>query len=396
MNAGQIVILVIVIIAVIAWMAWRLYRYSTRIQRRLKLLMDALDAGDTSLRFTETTDVSVNKMLNSISSSLSALRRKAIEKDLYYETILKDIATGVLVFDTDGYVECCNSALLVMLDRPVVNRLSAIRKYHPALVDFLVNSKPGDSSQVGTLSVRVSSFTKGDGKELRIATFDDISSSLEGKSVEAWVDMSRVLTHEIMNGIAPVLSISDSLRMRYKGGEKYVIEGLKTISESSEGLKRFVERYNMVTRVAEPEKERFDLVPLVESCVNMLCADSGRNVRLKKPVVELCVCADRGQIQQVLVNIIKNAIETDARDISVSCGVSHTGVAYVMVEDDGTPIPSEIAERIFTPFFTTKQNGSGIGLSLSRRIMMVNGGTLSLMAGSSTTRFVMSLPSVNG
>lgn len=392
MTSGQIVVAVICLFILAGWGIWRLYRHTTRVRRRLGILLESLEAGDTSLRFPETPDKEVNGILNRISGCLADMKRKAVESDRFHEAILTDVATGVMVYDSRGYVVTHNPAMLALVNRPAIANVGSLRSSDERLADFLLGAYPGSSIQLGNVAVKVTTFSRHDGEELRIAIFDDISSPLEGKSVEAWVDMSRVLTHEIMNGIAPVLSVADSLRMRYKGDEEYMRAGLRAISESSEGLKRFVERYNMITRVAVPEPGVFDIVPLLEDCIGMLGTDRLVITRFKVPVEGMSVYADRGQIQQVVVNLLKNAMETDAGEIKVSCCAAQPGYVTVVVEDDGTPIPPEISERIFTPFFTTKPSGSGIGLSLSRRIVNINGGTLTLASGGTATRFVMTLP----
>ena len=394
MSVGQTIVLGVVLVTIVVWGIWRLYRYTTRVRCRLRMLLESLEAGDTSLRFPETPDRRVNGMLNRITACLSRMKRMAVENDRFHEAILTDIATGVLVYDRRGYVVTHNPALLSLLNRPAIANIESLRSADATLAEFLSHAVSGSTAQLNGIAIKVTVFSRHDGDELRIATFDDISTQLEGKSVEAWVDMSRVLTHEIMNGIAPVLSVADSLRMRYQGDEEYMRAGLRAISESSEGLKKFVERYNLITRVATPEPEEFDIVALVQDCIGLLGSDSEITIRCKAPLEGLKVYADRGQVHQVLVNLLKNALETDATEVKVSCGMTQTGYVMVSVEDNGSPIPAEISERIFTPFFTTKPSGSGIGLSLSRRIIMVNGGTLALAPGGATTRFILTLPTV--
>lgn len=395
MTSGQLIVLALILLLLAGWGIWRVHRHTTRVTRRLRLLLESLDAGDTSLRFPMTSDREVNGTLNRITERLSEMKRMAVENDRFHEAILTDIATGVMVYDRKGYVVTHNPALLSLLSRPALANVESLRGSDDTLVDFLMGAEAGRSVQIGNLAVKVTVFGKHDGEELRIATVDDISSQLEGKSVEAWMDMSRVLTHEIMNGIAPVLSVADSLRMRYKGSEEYIFTGLRAISESCEGLKNFVERYNRVTRVAAPEPELFDIVPLLEDCIALVSNmndGGGQVISFRVPSDSVQVYADRGQIQQVIINLLKNAVETDATEVKVICSRLKSGNISVTVDDNGQPIPPEISERIFTPFFTTKSTGSGIGLSLSRRIVMGNRGSLTLASGGTTTRFILTLP----
>lgn len=398
MSYGQVIVISVLLILLAGWGIWRIYRHLSRVNRRLRLLLESVEAGDTSLRFPATSDSDVNAALNRIAQKLSLMKREAVEKDKFYELILDDISTGVMVYDSRGYVVVHNPALLTLLSRPVITNLDSLMATHKPLVEFLTYAKSGEAFRYGNISVNVSTFTTHDGIVRRIATFHDISSQLEGKSVEAWMDMSRVLTHEIMNGIAPVLSVADSLRMRYKGDEEYIFSGLRAISESCEGLKNFVERYNRVTRVAPAEPENFDIVLLIEDCIELvrnISTTSHPSIRFSVPVDNLRVYADRGQIQQVVLNLLKNAVETDASLIKVTCSHMNSGYIMVTVDDDGSPIPPEISERIFTPFFTTKPAGSGIGLSLSRRLVIGNRGTLTLSPDTDSTKFVMTLPSAS-
>jgi len=270
LTTGQYIVLAFFLLLLAVWGIWRIHRYATRVARRLSLLLDALDAGDTSLRFPVTGDKEVNGMLNRITMRLSDMKKVAVENDRFYEAILTDIATGVMVYDSKGYIHTHNPALLQLLDRQALTSVDSLRGSDGVLAAFLSDATPGSSMQLGNLAIKVTLFGRHDGEQLRIATFDDITSQLEGKSVEAWMDMSRVLTHEIMNGIAPVLSVAESLRMRYQGNEAYMFTGLRAISESCEGLKNFVERYNSVTRIAAPEPEMFDMVPLLEDCISLI------------------------------------------------------------------------------------------------------------------------------
>ena len=222
--------------------------------------------------------------------------------------------------------------------------------------------------------------------------------------------MSRVLTHEIMNGIAPVVSIAETLRMRYEGDNDYMTRGLDVISSSTRGLKDFVGNYRRISSLPLPEKSLFDIRPLIEDCISLARAGFSAPTDLypdtiapvsphnpdfivSLPSVSLTLFADRGQLRQVIVNLIKNAAEAGAALIAIRASIADTSIR-IEIENDGHPIPSDIAPRIFTPFFTTRPQGSGIGLSLSRRLVMANGGSLSLSSAPATTptRFCLTLP----
>lgn len=392
---GQIIVICVILSLLAVWGASWLWSHYSRVGRRLDRIITSLDAYDTTLRFPLTHDRRINKSLNRIADRLSELSRRAAERDCYYEAIISQIATGVLVIDSKNYVVFANERALTLLDRPAITNVTALGDRWKGLYDFILTATPGLSAQIDRFAVKTSSFSRQDGEPLMIVTLDDISLQLEAKSVDTWVEMSRVLTHEIMNGIAPVLSITDSLMMRYDGGEEYMLTGLRTVNEATEGLKNFVERYNRFTRVARPVPEEFDICSLVDRCIAMseTMTDSSLKFTVDRPIPHRPVYADIGQIQQVIMNLMKNAIEAGASTIGVNISFpADSNMASMVIENDGEPIPDDLQAHIFTPFFTTKTTGSGIGLSLSRRIMKENGGTLTLVSGSAVTRFLLSMP----
>lgn len=410
MTTAQTAILTITAILLIAWGAYTTYRYITRTHRRLRMLLEAIESADTSLRFPANSDSEVNATLNRIAQSLSALRIRISETEKYYESITDTVATGVIVITPTGHIILANPAALSLLGRQALTRLSALSDSWPELTRLLDGLPSGLNATVRNLAVKTSTFTRHDGLRLLIVTLDDITRQLEDTAVETWSEMSRVLTHEIMNGIAPVVSIAETLRMRYDGDNDYMTRGLDVISSSTRGLKDFVGNYRRISSLPLPEKSQFDLRPLIEDCISLaragfsaptdLYPDTIAPVSPRKPdfivslpSVSLPLFADRDQLRQVIVNLIKNAVEAGATHIAIRASIADTTIR-IEIENDGHPIPSEIAPRIFTPFFTTRPQGSGIGLSLSRRLVMANGGSLSLSSAPATTptRFRLTLP----
>lgn len=206
------------------------------------------------------------------------------------------------------------------------------------------------------------------------------------------MQMNRVLTHEIMNGIAPVTSIAETLCARYNGTETYITDGLAAISESTRSLRNFVERYNRITRLPHPEPTDFDPVPLIRQTITLahtLPRGADALITLTLPATApqrpLTLHADAGQLQQVILNLLKNALEASATRIDITLGLTRPDALAIQIQNNGNPIPADRAEIIFTPFFTTHPGGSGIGLSLSRRLIHQNHGTLLLTTPSPTT-----------
>lgn len=388
MTSGQIAVLTAIAIIVIACGVRWLYRYITRSNRRIQLLIDSLDADDTTLRFpVNGHDRMLNRQLNAIASRLSEIRANAVEADTFYRNITNAITTGIIVTDSRGYVVKCSDRALNLLDMAALPRVSSLHEKWPQLEEYMLNATAGSATSIGNLAVRTSYFIKRNGERLLITTIDDISAELDSQSVEAWSDMSRVLSHEILNGIAPISSITETLLMR-ANGDSAVREGLEAIKESSDGLRSFVTRYNHLTRVAPACREVFDLTALISRCCSM--TGGSVTVKVNSPLQPATVMADEGQIQQVVINLLKNAIEASSDGITIKISIADTS-ATATITNDGEAIPSDVASRIFTPFYTTKRNGSGVGLSLSRRIMKENDGTLTLMSTDPVT-FTITLP----
>ena len=215
---------------------------------------------------------------------------------------------------------------------------------------------------------------------VKIIAFNDISSEVAENEQESWNKLSRVLTHEIMNTVTPIASLSDTLRM-FKGVDGQIKDGLDTISQSSKGLIRFVENYRNLTRVAAPVKKPLYVRELAERVINLTREQAlicGAVCTYTEKSDDVILYADEGQITQILINLVKNAVQAGARKIEISAQINLSEQIIINVWNDGRPISKESQEEIFIPFYTTKQDGTGIGLSLSRQIMRMHNGTLTL------------------
>ncbi len=203
---------------------------------------------------------------------------------------------------------------------------------------------------------------------------------------ESWTKLIRVLTHEIMNTVSPIASLSDALSkyaaLPPEKQEMDVKAGLETISASSRDLIKFVETYRELSGVARPMKKAVmldDLVAKVLHLTEQQCNDAGVTCDYRPSVNDILLYIDEGQISQIFINLIKNAIQAGATRISITAGIDGNDETHVRVSNDGEPISKDSQEHIFVPFFTTKQEGSGIGLSLSRQIMNLHNGTVTLL-----------------
>jgi signal transduction histidine kinase len=213
---------------------------------------------------------------------------------------------------------------------------------------------------------------------------------------DSWTRLIRVLTHEIMNTVSPIASLSDALsRSMDETGhsELDVKTGLDTISDSSKNLIKFVETYRQLSGVARPVRKAIDLQELMDSVISLnseFAAGLGAVCTYRPKEPDLMIYADEGQISQILINLIKNALQAGAKHIDITAGMGKDDEVIVQVANDGEPIPVSAQEQIFIPFFTTKKEGSGIGLSLARQIMRQHNGSIDLVR-SDTTQTVFEL-----
>ena len=207
---------------------------------------------------------------------------------------------------------------------------------------------------------------------------------------ESWTKLIRVLTHEIMNTVSPIASLSDALShyvdVPQESRDVDVKAGLETIASSSKDLIRFVESYRELAGVARPVKKALmvdELVSKVIELTSQQCLDAGVSCSYIAETEDVLIYADESQISRILINLIKNAIQAEARHISITSGIDSEEQTIISVSNDGIPISPASREQIFIPFFTTKRDGSGIGLSLSRQIMLAHNGRLDLVRSDS-------------
>ena len=353
---------VVVLAAVCVWQ-WRRYRKTVK---KVVFLFDALDNGDYTFRFPENgkydDDKLMNASLNRVKEILRHARDEQIEREKYFELIIDSVDTGILVLDDGrGVVLRCNKAALKLLQTEVVTHVNQIK------------------DRLESLSVR-DAYTTLKGRRVRIVAISDIKGELANQEIDSWVKLIRVLTHEIMNTITPIVSLSEVMLTQAEGGRKAELE---VINRTSKELVRFVENYRKFTHVPTPVPQLFYVKPFLERMARLAeqRMRPGCTVGVDVSPEDLLVYADEGLIGRVVSNLLKNAVEAVGGDGSVSVR-AYTGdddKVVVDVTDDGEPIPDDVAAHVFVPFFTTKKDGSGVGLSISRQIMRVSNGTIQLV-----------------
>lgn len=357
----SIAIIIIVALVVTVVVLWRRNRNTID---KVTFLFNAIDNGDYAFRYAEDqkSNAMVNAALNRIKEILQHARDEQIEKEKYFELILDSVDTGVLVIDGErGIVLRCNRAALRLLGREAVTHVDQVKE------------------QLKKFAVR-ETHTVLQQRHVRIIAFSDIGGELANQETDSWVRLIRVLTHEMMNTLTPVISLSEALLPKAEGEQR---EGLEVIHRTSQDLIRFVENYRRFTHVPTPQPQLFYVKPFLERMAAQTQPLLGEGVTLNLDVepADLLVYADESLLARVVSNLLKNAAEATTAGQHVRLhAFSDTDEAVVIdVSDDGAPLPADIASHIFIPFFTTKAEGSGIGLSISRQIMRVSNGSLSLL-----------------
>lgn len=385
------------------WWQLRLYRHHTR---QVLFMIDALENNDNSFHFPEEESTSdnweINRALNRVGRILYNVKADTAQQEKYYELILNCISTGLLVLNDNGAVYQKNEEALRLLGLSVFTHVQQLSQIDTGLVEILSSCRPGDKLQTTfnneretvNLSIRVSDITVRK-EHLRILTLNNINTELDDKEIDSWIGLTRVLTHEIMNSVTPITSLSDTLLSLADTKDEEICNGLQTISSTGKGLLSFVESYRRFTRIPVPEPSLFYVKAFIDRMVELAKhqnPDGNISFRTDVSPADLILYADENLISQVVINLLKNAIQAigDQTDgcISIHACCNEAEEVIIEVKNNGPVIPPEVAEHIFIPFFTTKEGGSGIGLSISRQIMRLSGGSITLLPGKET-RFIL-------
>ena len=390
-----IIVLLVILVVLIAVNIW-LYRHYRRNIKKVTFLFDAIDNGDfsfnfpTEKRFKE--DKILHQSLNRIKLFLQHTREEQMNREKYYEQILNAVDTGILVVDSHDNILQHNQAALRLLDTDVLTHMNQVK---------------GKLKDEHLAKHETQAMLKD--KHVRIIALSDVSHELSNQEVDSWIKLIRVLTHEIMNTITPVTSLSETLLTRVTE-DKDLKQGLETIHKTGTELLAFVNNYRRFTHVPQPQPALFYVEPFLERMA-MLC---NHEVEISVSPKDLLAYADESLLSHVVTNLLKNAVEAfngqeklsaernkqdgnvqgrnkqECRSADLQSAASKKAFIHLQayanaqesiiidVSNNAGLIPEDVASHIFIPFFTTKLEGSGIGLSLSRQIMRVSGGSLSL------------------
>ena len=399
----------LIFLAVSAYQIKLLVEYLDRSNENMASFLDSIQFDDLSYSFkTESDDPAVKRLHQEMNEAMLKLRSSRREKDsefLFFKNIVMHVRIGLIVFKEDGNIEIFNSAARKLLK---INRAVNIRdlaEVSDTLVNVFEKLKTGGrelvrlkiGEELVQLSIYAIELTLRN-ENVKLISIQNIQSELEEKEMEAWQNLVRVLTHEIMNSVTPISSLAGIVEEELKphvkedNNEPLTKEqlgdihlSLQTISKRSEGLIHFVKEFRSLTSIPKPRPVQIDIRTLLEELAMLHRRDlNDRGIQLSISVYpeDLTLSADKNMIEQVLINLIRNAIQAfedqEEKKIEIKVFVNEKSRAVIAVKDNGTGIDPEAMEKIFIPFFTTKKSGSGIGLSLSRQIMRVHQGTLTV------------------
>ena len=385
----NLTIILIMIAAVVITAAVTSVLTSLKMRGKVDYMLDALEDKELNFRFDEKRlrGRKFNKTLNRLRNIFDKERHEIIEQEKYFGLMLDHVKTGIAVVEKDGRIAYCNNTALSLLGIATFGHIRQLRAVSESLYELFQTIADGNEERAsyynesGKMTVSLTASEAIINKErIRIIAFNDISSEIAENEQQSWSKLIRVLTHEIMNTVTPISSLSETL-LNFEGLSEDLKNGLNTISRSSKGLIKFVDSYRNLTRVAPPVKKAFyfrELASRVISLTSEQAATSGTVCMYEELSEDVLLYADEGQITQIIINLVKNAIQAEARNIVISAQITPAEQTVIKVTNDGLPISRESQDEIFVPFYTTKHEGTGIGLSLSRQIMRMHNGSLTL------------------
>ena len=409
-NQTDFIAAVIFVALAVVYQIFALIRYVTRTNRDLVRLLESIRYADFSQSFTNQLKGSgFEELQTAFGDVIKEFQQAKIEKEehlRYLQTIVDHVGIALIAFNADGNVELLNNAAKRLLNIPQLRNIHQLKKLSPNLTETLTNLSPGDNRLIKIeqgddllqLSIYATGFVLRQ-EQLILASMQNIQTELEEKEMEAWQNLIRVLTHEIVNSITPIASLASTAHGLLKNSprpangdaenEKLmdVRDAVDTIEKRSQGLLTFINNYRELTRIPKPN---FKIVPIKDlfERIHTLMKDQFEQKQIDFEVQidpeTLEITADPNLIEQVLINLCKNSIEAvDAKTdphIRLNAATDGLGNPVIKVIDNGKGIAEEISEKIFIPFYTTKPKGSGIGLSLSRQVMRSHKGTLSVIS----------------
>ncbi|MDE2890871.1 MAG: ATP-binding protein [Gemmatimonadota bacterium] len=399
---------VLILAGMTLYQAYALIHYVERTSRDLTRFLQAVRYEDFSQSFSgRGLGAAFDDLKEAFNEVLNAFRRTRAEKEenfQYLQTVVQHVGVGLVCYGSNGRIELMNTAAQRLLRRPHIHNVRELEPVSETLADTLLALGPGDRTLVKVqdedelLQIIIhATEIRMRGESFILASVQDIQSELEEQEMEAWQKLIRVLIHEIMNSITPISSLASTVRGHFpESGRSSPLDqqtaadvsaALETIQSRSEGLQQFVDTYRQLTRIPRPDFQICPVVGLfdrVASLMNPECESAGIALRTRVEPETLEVTADPNLVEQALINLVRNAAEAlagrDQPRVDLTASLDRRGRVLIRVQDNGPGILDEVQDRIFIPFFTTRQEGSGIGLSLCRQIMRQHRGAISVQS----------------
>ncbi|MBP1666741.1 MAG: Multi-sensor signal transduction histidine kinase [Bacteroidetes bacterium] len=364
---------------------------------------------DSSVRFSEIIgNESFKKLYHRMNQLSAEIQRVKIENErsgLFLQSLIDQADIGLLTLTEKGECGILNKTTQLYLNLQSPRQFSSLHTKNPELLSILHNLQPGHEVLYKTvldnhsrsLLIKASGIKFND-HYMKLVSLHDITPELDRKELDSWQKLIRVLTHEIMNSVSPIISLTRVISTYFKPQDKNTIfspekinqqiidktlQGLNTIEETGEGLLEFVNKYRSLTSLPKPDLNNIKIEGLFRNCIALMETNISHNIKISSIIEsdDISVNADYAQIEQVLINLIQNAAAAllgTKKGVIQLKGYQNEEAVFIQVKDNGSGIPDEIIDNIFIPFFTTKKNGSGIGLSLSKQIMQNHNGTISV------------------
>jgi two-component system, NtrC family, nitrogen regulation sensor histidine kinase NtrY len=397
------------IILLVFLQAWSLVNQVNKTNADLEKFFSSVQDQDSSIRFQDgTKDGSFKKLKDSMNHLNTIIQNAKIENERtghFLQSLVDQVDVGLISFDENGRIEIFNQAAKKYLNGKQARQLSSLKMHNDEMYKIITTIKPGveilQKIMIDNILQNVlikSTEFKFDNKTIKLVSFQDITNELDKKELDSWQKLIRVLTHEIMNSISPITSLTSVISGYFKKKDEEnpvlpenidqqiiarTLLGLNTIEETGKGLSDFVNRYRSLTSLPQPDLREFSVSDLFRKCKLLMESGITNNIKINAGVYpeNILLTADYSQVEQVLINLVKNSIDAVSGRIN---GVIQLKAFYnenctiIQVEDNGTGISADSIDDVFVPFYTTKENGSGIGLSLSRQIMRNHNGTISV------------------
>src|ERR1035437_5399590 len=412
------------VIFMIVLQTWLLVNQVNKTNADLEKFFSSVQDHDSSVGFSKNTkNNSLRKLHDRMNYLNKIIQNVKIENERtsqFLQSVVDHVDVGLLSFDMNGNIEIYNRVAKRYLNLLQPSQLLSLKTMNDELYKIINTIKPGQEilhkMKIDNLlqSILVKSTElKFESNVIKLVSFQDITNELDKKELDSWQRLIRVLTHEIMNSISPITSLTTVISgyFKKKDDEKPIplelidhqivsktLSGLNTIEETGKGLLDFVNKYRRLTSLPKPNLSKFTIDSLFQKCKLLMESDISNNIKIIANVYpeDIAIVADYAQVEQILINLIKNAIEALSNKKN---GTIHLKAFYaddgtlIQVEDNGIGISSDIIEDIFVPFYTTKENGSGIGLSLSKQIMQNHYGTISVnSAPDKGSKFTLKFP----